>query len=138
MGDCGFFVKIKDAGTWDMQHRDCAAPEAVLIVVRNSATNRCPDNDFRWTSRRKKKTVYACTQLNAQVGECVNDPANTGQNLHLLRKVPCSTRGAHQVNTRIARDDANVCQPVSKKFTRTTAIHHRKQPTSYCLNPVNT
>lgn len=139
VGDCGYFTQGQKNRSWDLQRRDCSDPEAALIVVRAAAKADCPDFQYSWRSRGAKpgKNVEVCTHLNAQVGDCFNNPENKGSLLDDLRKVPCTTPGAYQVNTRVERDDYGVCRAVSRKYKQTTQIRHEQPPLSFCLHRVD-
>lgn len=142
LGDCGYFTRGQANRSWDLQHRSCTDPEAALIVVREASTTQCPDHSFSWStrgnSRKSSKTRYVCTHLNAQVGDCFNDPDNKYAHLHRLRKVPCSTSGAYQVNTRVESNDYRVCDTARRKYKETTSIRHEQPPVSFCLHLIGT
>ncbi|WP_253814218.1 hypothetical protein [Nocardia amikacinitolerans] len=133
VGDCGYFTDAPGARPWDLQRCDCADREAALIVVRETSTIDCPDHDFSRSSRGKNRT-YICTHLNAQVGDCFNDPDNRYAHLYRLRKVPCSP-GAYQVNTRVERHDYGVCTTATRnEYGETASIAHKQPPVSFCLH----
>ncbi|WP_345496228.1 LppU/SCO3897 family protein [Nocardia callitridis] len=136
VGDCGYFEKAGRGS--ELQRRDCTDPEAVLIVVRASAAAECPDYAYTWSppSQMKSKPQNVCTHVNAHVGDCVNDPGNKYAHLDRLRKVPCSTPGAYQVNTRIEKHDFGVCAAVSTRYRDTASITHEQPPVSFCLHRV--
>lgn len=138
VGDCGYFTHGQANRSWDFQHRACNDPDAALIVVRAAAKADCADHSFSWKSRgRKGKYVYVCTHLNAQVGDCINDPENHYAHLDRLRKAPCTTPGAYQVNTRVERDEYSVCDSASREHEQTASIRHKQPPVSFCLHRVD-
>ncbi|WP_459545534.1 hypothetical protein [Nocardia sp. X0981] len=139
VGDCGYFTQEQKNRSWDLQHRPCTDPEAALVVVREAARANCADHSYSWVprGRRTGKTIYVCTHLNARVGDCFNDPEYRYGNLDLLRKVPCTTPGAYQVNTRVERDEYGVCDAVRRKYEQTTSIRHKQPPVSFCLHRVD-
>lgn len=138
VGDCGYFTHGQKNRSWDLQRRPCSDPEAALVVVREAARAKCADSAYSWTSRgtKPKKKVYVCTHLNAQVGDCFNDPQHRYAHLDLLRKVPCTTPEAYQVNTRIERDEYGVCDAARRKYEQTTSVRHTQPPVSFCLHRV--
>ncbi|MEU7631835.1 hypothetical protein AB0C34_17875 [Nocardia sp. NPDC049220] len=139
VGDCGYFTQGQANREWDLQRRSCTDPEAALVVVREVSTAECPDHSFSWSSRGKSSTtLYVCTHMNAQVGDCFNDPKNKDWHLDRLRKVPCSTAGAYQVNTRVESHDYSVCRTAIRKYGETADIEHKQPPVSFCLNRIGT
>lgn len=140
IGDCGFFTRDQANRPWDLQHRSCTDPEAALVVVREASTVECPDHSFSWSAqgRRPSKTRYVCTHLNAQVGDCFNNPKNKYAHLYRLRKVPCSMAGAYQVNTRVESHDYGVCHTANSKYSETAGVEHKQPPVSFCLHRIGT
>lgn len=139
VGDCGYFTRGQANRAWDLQRRSCSDPEAALVVVRDASTLECPDHSFSWSSQGKSsKTRYVCTHLNAQVGDCFNDPKNEYGHLYRLRKVPCSTPGVYQVNTRVESHDYGVCHTADSRYNKTTGVEHKQPPVSFCLHRVGT
>ncbi|MEU1983143.1 hypothetical protein [Nocardia sp. NPDC019395] len=135
LGACGYFTQGQANRSWNFEPRSCDDPEAALVVVREIDRAPCLDDSFSWSDRAKRRQ-YVCTQLNAQVGDCFNDPGHKYAHLDLLRKVPCTAPGAHQVNTRVERDDSGACAAAKDTHDQTVVIHHPKPPVSYCLHPV--
>ncbi|WP_157107623.1 LppU/SCO3897 family protein [Nocardia amikacinitolerans] len=136
VGDCGYFTRGNQS--WDLERRGCDDPEAALVVVRTASTAQCPGHPFSWASGGRGKDFYVCTHLNAQVGDCFNDPAkNQGSQLYRLRKVPCSTPEAYQVNTRVERHDYSVCTDAGR-YEWTARVEHKEPPVSFCLHLVGT
>ncbi|MFI9538039.1 hypothetical protein ACIG56_32965 [Nocardia fusca] len=139
VGDCGYFTEGQKNRSWDLQHRACDDPEAALVVVRAAEKTECADFAYSWTSRgtKPKNRVFVCTHLNAQVGDCFNDPQNRVAHLYRLRKVSCTTPGAYQVNTRVDRDEYGVCAGTNAKHKQTVSIVHTQPPVSFCLHRVD-
>ncbi|MFF2088265.1 hypothetical protein ACFVVM_31165 [Nocardia sp. NPDC058176] len=139
LGDCGYFAEVPGPEPWKLEHRDCTDPEAALVVVRGASTERCADEPF--SSHRistRGATRNLCTQLNAQVGDCYNDIKNRYAHLVKLRKVPCSTPQAHQVNTRVDSDDYGVCDNAKLEYGETEKVQHKQPPASFCLHRIGT
>ncbi|MGW5384026.1 hypothetical protein [Nocardia sp. NPDC003963] len=134
-GDCGYFTEGNRS--WDLQHRACNDPEAALVIVRGAAKERCPDPSYSWTSSGKPgKNMHVCTHVNAQIGDCFNDPEYNHFHLDRLRKVPCAP-GAYQVNARVEKDEYGICDDAIAKYAETTAIRHQHPPISFCLNRID-
>lgn len=135
VGECGFFTPGQANRAWEVQRRSCTDPEAALVVVRGASTVDCADLSFSWSGRGSQK-LNVCTHLNAQVGDCFNNPKNQYSHLVRLRKVPCSTPEAYQVNTRVEGDDYGVCKATNSKYGQTADIVHKQPPVSFCLHRV--
>ncbi|MEU2040155.1 LppU/SCO3897 family protein [Nocardia niwae] len=135
VGECGYFTRGQANRAWDVQRRSCADPEAALVVVRGASKVDCPDLPFSWSSRGSR-ALQVCTHLNAQVGDCFNNPGNQYAHLHRLRKVPCSTPEAYEVNTRVERADYGVCHAANSEYGQTAEIVHKQPPVSFCLHRV--
>lgn len=136
VGECGYFVSGEQpADSWSFQRRACDHPEAALVVVRKAAKAKCPDQSYSYRGWKSGKRVHLCTQLNAQVGDCINDPQHRSTSLHQLRKVPCTAPKAYQVNTRVERDEPGIC--AASKHEQTRSIRHPKPPVSFCLHRVD-
>ncbi|MEV6323830.1 hypothetical protein AB0M45_21940 [Nocardia sp. NPDC051787] len=140
IGDCGYFRKGQANRPPDLEHRSCTHPEAALVVVGKSLNVDCPDSRFSWSAGRKPGTKrrYVCTHLNAQVGDCFSNVKYGEGHLFEIRKVPCTTPRAFQVNTRVESDDIGVCKPVRSKYRETIDIAHKQPPVSFCLHRVGT
>ncbi|MDO3646715.1 hypothetical protein [Nocardia mangyaensis] len=109
-------------------------------MSRTAGTKPCAvgDRDFEYKARKHKSSStdkYVCTQLNAKVGDCFNNPRHVNAHLDRLRKVPCGT-GAYEVDTRLAADDIKVCDASEKKFRDTEAVRFVVPPVSYCLHKI--
>ncbi|APE35737.1 hypothetical protein BOX37_19300 [Nocardia mangyaensis] len=109
-------------------------------MSRASGTKPCAagDRDFEYKVRKRKSSStdeYVCTQLNAKVGDCFNNPRHVNAHLDRLRKVPCGT-GAYEVDTRLAADDIKVCDESAKKFRDTEEVRFVVPPVSYCLHKI--
>ncbi|MEV0111578.1 hypothetical protein AB0H42_35435 [Nocardia sp. NPDC050799] len=139
VGDCGYFTQGQKNRSWDLQHRACSDPEAALIVVRAAEKTECADFAYSWTSRgtKSKDTFSVCTHLNARIGDCFTDPESQYAHLYRLRKAPCTTPGAYQVNTRVDRDGYDVCADARAKHEQTVSIVHQQPPVSFCLHRVD-
>ncbi|WP_336084164.1 hypothetical protein [Nocardia sp. SSK8] len=131
-GDCGYFTYPGGTEPWNLEQRDCADPEAALIVIRAASTEQCADHSFS-ASRipQKGRTRYVCTSLNAQVGDCYNNIDHQYAHLYKLRKVPCSTPGSAEVTARTDTDDLTICGTTDP--ANSTTIRHKSGPVSFCL-----
>ncbi|WP_330232101.1 hypothetical protein OHA40_06195 [Nocardia sp. NBC_00508] len=139
LGDCGYFTRGQANRPFELEHRSCTDPEAALVVVREASTVRCPDYAFSRSNRGgANKASYVCTQLNAQIGDCFNNLRYRDFDVFDLRKVPCSTPGAYQVNTRVERLDYTVCNTANSKYGETAEIRHTQPPVSFCSHRIGT
>lgn len=137
VGECGFFVQHSTKKPWTFERRPCADPEAVLVVVREASSVRCADHGYEWKSRHRKKDRSVCTHLNVQVGDCINDKHEYAH-LYKLRKVPCTTPGALQVNNRAEQTFAQVCGDAARKHRETVPINYQNPLLALCLHRVGT
>ncbi|MFF0544255.1 hypothetical protein ACFYTF_15600 [Nocardia thailandica] len=136
-GDCGFFSQDKTGRRSSMafQRRACTDPEAVLRLIAVKSKSACADPAYgREYGRRGigRTRYHDCAQINARVGECVNDAEAQYAHLYKLRKVACGTAGAYRVDTRIDRNDPQVCG-LRVPTAKAVAVTFRNPPLSYCF-----